>query len=338
MSPLRRTLSIIGLIILASSLVVLALSLWPTERNTDRQTLPSDDLSLPTPQSSLPLFFMGAVLSPPSSRRAQKRKWILVAVTAGLLLTACGGGATTASPTEIGTSVATGEPIPTFVVEPTRVPTNVPQQTATALPMISPNPLPRPPESRAVELDYPLEIAVGSSDVIRLALVVTSAGTYLTPTAQSGNSVAIGEPVKIPNLYDTHTLIAVARLDAVGLKIDRAGDWEQPLLPGENAIWRWTVAADPSQTGRQRANLIIHLRFVPKAGGEISERELWARTIAIQTKTVLGLTSSTAAVLGVAGSVVGTLLGFPFADKFYSWLWNRIKTKVRKKKKDGVSN
>ena len=62
MSPLRRTLSIVGLIILAVSLVVLALSLWPTERNTDRQTLPSDDLSLPTPQSSLPILFMGAVL------------------------------------------------------------------------------------------------------------------------------------------------------------------------------------------------------------------------------------------------------------------------------------
>ncbi len=326
MSPLRRTLSIVGLIILAASLVVLALSLWPTERKSDRQTLPSDDLSLPTPESPLPILFMGAVLSPQRSRRPQRRKIGALIMIAAILLAACGGGAPTASPTEIDTTV---EPVPTFVVELTREPTNLPQ-TATAPPAFIPTSMPRPPESRAVEVEYPVKLRVGDSDVVRLALVVSTDGTYLTPTAESGGAAVIGEPVKIPNLYDTHTLTAVARFDSVGLSIDRAGDWEQPVLPGENVTWRWTIAAD--DPGRQRANLIIYLHFVPKSDGEILEKELWARTLTIETTTVFGLSGPAAQAFGAVGGIVGFVLGFPFADNVLLWLWKKITGKPQKRK------
>ncbi len=257
MSPLRRTFSIVGLIILVVSLVVLALSLWPVERNTDRQTLPSDDLSLPT-----------------------------------------------------------------------REPTNLPQ-TATAPPAFVPTAMPRPPESHAVEVEYPIKLRVGDSDVVRLALVVSTDGAYLTPTAERGSAAVIGEPVKIPNLYDTHTLTAIARFDSVGLSVDRTGDWEQPVLLGENVTWRWTVAAD--EAGRQRANLIIYLRFVPKSNGEILEKELWARTLTIETTTVFGLSGPVAQAFGTVGGLVGFVLGFPFADDVLLWLWKKITKKPRKR-------
>ncbi len=334
MSTPRRIVSIFGLLLLAVSLLLLAASLWPASRHVERQNLPPDDLALPTPQSFVPLYFVGAVVS---SRRASGRRRapsLILFLPLSLFLFSCGAAASTAAPPPERTREPTAEPASTQPSEPayTEAPTLEP--ASTQAPTLEPATAvaPRPPEPRAVELDYPLTLVAGSSDVIRLALVVTSAGTYVTPTAQGGNNVAIGEPVKIPNLYDTHTVIAVARLDAVALKMDRAGDWEQPLAPGESVAWRWTVAADPAQTGRQRANLTVRLRFIPKAGGETLERELWARTIVIQTRTVLGLSSSTASVFGVAGSVFGALLGFPFADKIYVWLWNTIKARVRRKK------
>ena len=304
MSPLRRTLSIIGLIILAASLVVLALSLWPVERKTDRQTLPSDDLSLPTPESSLPILFMGAVFSPPSSRRARRSTSIFLFLSLSLFLFSC------------------------FPAE-TPQPTIVPLATATAS-SIAPTSMPRPPESRAVEVEYPIKLRVGDSDVVRLALVISTDGAYLTPTAESEGAAVIGEPVKIPNLYDTHTLTAIARLDSAGLSIDRSGDWEQPVLPGENVTWRWTIAAD--DPGRQRANLIIYLRFVPKSDGEILEKELWARTLTIEATTVFGLSGPAAQAFGAVGGIVGFVLGFPFADDVLRWLWKKITKKPSKRK------
>lgn len=194
----------------------------------------------------------------------------------------------------------------------------------TPVPTAGPGEPPPPPESRAVELDYPLTLRLGDSDVIRLALVIAPGG-YLTPTAEGGGHNAIGEPVQIPNLYDTHNLTAIARLDSIGLNIDRPGDWEQPLLPGEAVAWRWTISA--AEPGRQRANLIIHLRFVPKAGGDVLQKELWARTLTIQTTDVFGLPAALAKGLGLFGSLLGSILSFPFAEKFYSWLWDKIRRK-----------
>jgi len=186
-------------------------------------------------------------------------------------------------------------------------------------------PAPRSPESRAVELDYPLTLRIGDSDVIRLALVIAPDGSYLTPTAEGGGHTATGEPVKIPNLYDTHTLTAIARLDSVGLNIDRIGDWEQPLLPGENVAWRWTISVN--EPGRQKANLIIHLRFIPKAGGDTLQKELWARTLTIQATDVFGLPAIAAKGIGIFGTILGSILSFPFAEKFYGWAWSKVRHK-----------
>ncbi|HLB49169.1 MAG TPA: hypothetical protein VJL59_19330 [Anaerolineales bacterium] len=310
MSPLRRIVSFIGIVMLLISLMFLAGSLWPAQRSMDRQPLSPDNLALPTPQSAVPGLLLGMIVLPPM--RLKNRNGFALLMIAALLV-ACGGAATLA-PTEFPAATAS-EPLPTL------------ESTAA---VVQPTPIPRPPESRAVELDYPFTLRLGDSDVIRLALVVAEDG-YVTPTAESGGHVSTGEPVQIPNLYDTHTVTAIARLDSAGLTIDRPGDWEQPLLPGENVVWRWAIAAE--QAGRQRANIIIRLRFIPKDGGDIRERELWARTLTIETTTVFGLRGPVATGFGAIGSVLGAVLGFPFADKFYSWLWGRIR-----RKKSVVSN
>jgi hypothetical protein len=310
MSPLRRLLAILGLLLLIASLVLLAASLWPAERSIDNQRISPEDLALPASQIVPAIFFLTVA----GGGGRGSRRWLWGAGCAGLTLCLLVMGA-------VGFlslfSLRSASPPSAEVAEPTfeALPTSAP----------APTPAPRPPEARAVELDYPLTLRIGDSDVIRLALVVAPDGSYLTPTAESEGHTTTGEPVKIPNLYDTHTLTAIARLDSVGLNIDRPGDWEQPLLPGENLTWRWTISA--AEPGRQRANLIIHLRFIPKAGGEMSQKELWARTLTIQATDVFGLPPVVAKGLGVFGSVIGAVLSFPFAEKFYGWLWSRIRRK-----------
>lgn len=312
MSCARRIVALIGLVMLFISFVFLAGSLWPSQRSVNVQSLAPDDLALPTPQSALPGVLLGMIVLPPMRSRENRKRFALLA--AAVLLAAalgCGGGASPqAAPGMTPALTATQAPAQTLA--PT---------VSGPLPTLAPTLMPRLPESRAVEIDYPLTLRVGDSDVIRLALVTAEDG-YVTSTAESGGHVSTGEPVQIPNLYNTHTVVAIARLDSVGLKTDRPGDWEQPLLPGENVVWRWTIAAD--EAGRQKANLIIRLRFVPKDGGDTRERELWARTLTVETTTVFGLRGPVAQAFGAVGSVLGAALGFPFLDKFYAWLWGKV--------------
>lgn len=311
MSPLRRLLAALGLILLIASLVLLAASLWPAERSIDNQRISPEDLALPASQIVPAIFFLAVA----GDGGGGSRRWLWGAGCAGLalclLVVIAAGFLSLFTLRSASPSPAEGVAEPTFEALPTFAP--------------APTPAPRPPEARAVELDYPLTLRVGDSDVIRLALVVAPDGAYLTPTAESEGHTTTGEPVEIPNLYDTHTVTAIARLDAVGLNIDRVGDWEQPLLPGENVTWRWTISA--AEPGRQRANLIIHLRFIPKAGGDLSQKELWARTLTLQATDVFGLPPVVAKGLGVFGSVIGAVLSFPFAEKFYGWLWGKIRQK-----------
>ncbi len=314
MFPLRRLLALVGLILLIASLVLLAASFWPAERNVEDQPLAPEDLALPASASQIvPAIFFLAVAG---GGGRGSRRWLWGAGCVGLalcLLMAAVGFLSLFTLRSASAPPAEVAPEPTFEALPTFAPA----------PEAPPTLAPRPPEARAVELDYPLSLRIGDSDVIRLALVVAPDGSYLTPTAESEGHTTTGEPVEIPNLYDTHTLVTIARLDSVGLNVDRPGDWEQPLLPGENVTWRWTISAE--EPGRQRANLIIYLRFIPKAGGEMSQKELWARTLTIQATDVFGLPPVVAKGLGVFGSVIGAVLSFPFAEKFYGWLWGKIR-------------
>lgn len=57
MSPLRRVLLVVGLLLLATSICLLVVAGLPGERKSDRQPLQPPDLTLPTP-SALRLPFL----------------------------------------------------------------------------------------------------------------------------------------------------------------------------------------------------------------------------------------------------------------------------------------
>src|SRR5512142_2144375 len=96
------------------------------------------------------------------------------------------------------------------------------------------------PETRRVTLEYPSHIRQGDSDVVRLTLEVDSLGN-VTPTAETQGNTVKGQTVQVPSLYQTHNVIAEARLDLAGVDV-RPGDVvSEPVLPGQSATFYWSV-------------------------------------------------------------------------------------------------
>ncbi len=199
------------------------------------------------------------------------------------------------------------------------------QPTATSQADVGPTavaPAPAIQESRRVTLEYPPQIRAGDSDVVRLTLEVDTLGN-VTPTAETQGHTVTGQTVQIPNLYDTHFVVAEARLDLAGVDVRPDGLVSEPLLPGQAVTFYWSV--HPSASGTYRGTAWLFLRFVDKVTKEETRRALSAQPVQISTSDLLGIGGVAARTVGGVGSVVGAVLGFPFADDLLKWLWKRLK-------------
>lgn len=210
-----------------------------------------------------------------------------------------GGGQAAATPAAAATSI-------------------LPLSTATAASPAEPAPTLAPaiPESRRVTLEYPSHIRVGDADVVRLTLEVDTLGN-ITPTAEIAGNKVVGETVQVPNLYETHAVIAEARLDLAGVDI-RPGDViSEPLSPGQSVTFYWSI--HPAEAGTYRGTAWLFLRFIDKTTKEESRIPLSAQTLQIATSDFLGMSGGVARTAGSVGSVVGAVLGFPFVTDILKW-------------------
>ncbi|MBI3739861.1 MAG: hypothetical protein HY258_12505 [Chloroflexi bacterium] len=199
------------------------------------------------------------------------------------------------------------------------------EPTATAEQPGEPAPVAPPPaipESRRLTLEYPPKIRTGDSDVIRLTLEVDTLGN-ITPTAMIQGNAVTGTTVQVPNLYDTHYVTAEARLDLAGVEVRPPEAIDQALLPGQSVTFYWSVR--PTESGTYRGTAWMFLRFVDKVSGVESRNALSAQTVQIEATNFFGLTGSAARAAGGVGSVLGAILGFPFADDILKWLLNRLR-------------
>lgn len=176
------------------------------------------------------------------------------------------------------------------------------------------------PERRRLTLEFPPQIRVGDADIVRLTLEVDDLGN-LTPAAQIGGNVVSGEVVEIPNLYESHQVIAEARFDLAGMDVRPADLVSEALSPGNSVTFRWSV--HPPDVGLYRGTIWLYLRFVDKQSGEESRKTLSAQIVEIKAVNLLGLSGEFARTAGVIGSVVGTVLGFPFFEDIIKFVWKR---------------
>jgi hypothetical protein len=72
----------------------------------------------------------------------------------------------------------------------------------------------------------------------------------------------------------------------------------------------------------------LYLRFVDKESGEESRKTVSAQIVEIEAVNLLGLSGGWARTSGVIGSILGTIIGFPFFEDIIKFLFKRrIKSK-----------
>lgn len=174
-------------------------------------------------------------------------------------------------------------------------------------------------------MEFPPAIRAGDSDVVRLILEVGSDGS-LTPTVSVAGNILQGQVVSIPNVYETHNVMAEARLDMAGVDVRPENTISETLLPGQKVTFFWSVL--PQNVGSYKGTVWFFLRFIPKAGGLESRRALSAQLIEIEATSFFGIKASLARWLGAGGAVLGSVLGLPFLEEALKWLWKRMRSRA----------
>jgi len=230
-----------------------------------------------------------------------------------LAMLACGasaGSPAPSAPEEPAIAIPTQLPPEATTISPTQT---VPQEpVATTLPAI--------PERRRITLEFPPKIRAGDSDVVRLTLEVDDLGN-VTPTAQFDGNVVTGEVVEIPNLYDTHNVVAEAKFDIAGIQVSPPDMISQTLSKGQSLNFYWSVR--PMDVGTYRGTVWFYLRFVDKVSGEESRKTVSAQIVEIEAVNVLGLPVRLVRTAGGIGSVVGAVIGFPFFEDIVKLIFKR---------------
>jgi hypothetical protein len=171
-------------------------------------------------------------------------------------------------------------------------------------------------------LDYPAAIRAGDSDVVRLTLELDNLGN-LTATAETAGNITQGEIIQIPNVYDTHNILAEARLDLAGVVVRPEETVSEPLLPGQKVTFYWSI--QPAEVGSYRGMVWFYLRFVPRDGSPATRQALSAQQIEIEATSFAGIKAEAARWLGLGGVFVSTVLGLPLLEDVLRWLWKKKK-------------
>ncbi|MBA3533623.1 MAG: hypothetical protein H0T73_17035 [Ardenticatenales bacterium] len=231
--------------------------------------------------------------------------WLPVAVLLALVLTACAGSTPITEPVE-GTRVVTAESEPAatreaVATEPpaTPLPTQLPY-APTATPVA---------EVRIVELEWPPEMRLGDSDLLRLSLLPQGEDYVITTEFEGHETLTNTVQVTPREGYDLH---ALARLDAVTFTHSPEGDQLRTLMLGEPVSWRWTLT--PQQAGQHRLSIYLALQWLPTAGSALPAREaeIFSRGLTVQVLSFMGLTKTQAMWAGIMALLFGSTLSLPF--------------------------
>jgi hypothetical protein len=147
----------------------------------------------------------------------------------------------------------------------------------------------------------------------------------ITPTAEIQGNTVTGETMEVPNLYETHHVIAEARLDMAGVEVRPPELISSPMGPAQPVTFYWSIR--PPSSGTYKGTAWLFVRFVDKQTGQESHRAVSAQTVEIQSTELFGLSAAFARVTGAIGSVIGGILGFPFVDDILKAFYRRLKRK-----------
>ena len=242
-------------------------------------------------------------------------RFITITLLLLLILSACGAGAPEAPAESESTAPSVEEPAaeePAGAEEevasegeqaPAATATLPPQPTAAPTPIhATPTPL---VEERLVEVEWPGQLLLGDSDVVRMALIPSETGYTLPTEFPEHQTITQDVPVIRPSGYD---LYAVARLDGAGFVIVPAAE-QASLLPLHQAVtWHWSLT--PQQPGRQRLTIRLLLRWEPLAGtlGTGREAVVYSKGLEVGVVSFFGLTRGQALTTALIGLSLGGVM------------------------------
>jgi hypothetical protein len=238
-----------------------------------------------------------------------------------------------------GAPAKTEAPAPTQPPAPTKAPAEAPQPTATqpapqptqpaptstgllpTLPLLpTASPIPATPfqptsvpsaeapveEAHITQVEWPAQIRLGESDVVRMSLIPASQSYLLVTEYPEHPTITQTVTVQRPPGYE---LFAVGRLDGVGFSISPQGDQAQYLPPGQGIAWRWSLT--PRQAGKQRISVTLTLRWVPFHGAEGSIREVvaYSSSLDVRVMSFFGMSQAQAMFTGLVSLLFGGGLG-----------------------------
>jgi hypothetical protein len=153
-------------------------------------------------------------------------------------------------------------------------------------------------ENRYLILSWPARVRLGDVAFIRLTLVV-DAQERLTSGIGTANASMNSRTQQVQDIYDTHRVLAEARLELAGVRFIPTGEISVALLPGRPVAFLWSIS--PDRPGVYDGTVWLHLRFIPLEGGEELRSVLSAQPIELEATSLLGLGGSGARLLGGLG-------------------------------------
>jgi hypothetical protein len=197
--------------------------------------------------------------------------------------------------------------------------TSVEVGPASALPVI--------PEQRQILIDWPASIREKDDDWVVLSLEIDPSG-QVTSSAGEGHQLPNGAPA----IYETHNVVAVARLEMAGLNA-----WHEPvrepMRPGRPVRFRWAIRAEDA--GVYRGVLWLALEFVPLTGGQVQSMIILSRPLAIEAITILGMPGWVGRVIGGVGLALSSLWGFSLVQPRVANAWRRRRNAAETKRSRG---
>ena len=205
----------------------------------------------------------------------------------------------------------------------------------TILPSIGTTPAPQKVallESLTLTLDSPSVLRLGEVAVIRLTVRIEESN----PVDLEMNALSLPAITEMGDVFDAYHLIAEARLELPRIFVSPRDTTSQPLRAGQTITFTWSVPANA--VGEYEGTAWFFLHFIPKAGDEKTtgqdssndpaaqgsspkvEVELPVAAIPVRVRVVsfLGMSGSTARILGIAGLCLSFLIALPLIlDRFY---------------------
>ncbi len=184
-------------------------------------------------------------------------------------------------------------------------------------------------EPRRISIDWPEKIRLGDDETISLLLEVDEIGRITPAAGRTGQQVA-ETSIEAADLFDTHNLIAEARLDMAGVNVLPKGLIQEPLGRGQTLHFYWNI--QPQQTGSVRGTLWLFINAIPKTEEGTADRmPLLAKELEIETISVLGLATNWARRIGLMGIGFSLILGFPYFKALWAGMRRRQLAKSPKK-------